>query len=115
MYLIRTFRLNLEQFNDDAFRILGVSRPVSFVDEENDGVPLVEQQFIKFMGMSPIEKRISTLFTNGLSTKEIGAMLDLSGKTIENRRKNILQGLGLIKPVDLVKLLVRFEERGFYI
>jgi FixJ family two-component response regulator len=46
---------------------------------------------------------------------EIGVLLDVSSKTIDNRRKKIMASLQYQTPIDIVKMMVRFEERGFEI
>jgi len=53
------------------------------------------------------ERQIVKLIAEGRSSKEIGDLLFISPRTVENHRANIMDKLHLNKVVDLVKYAVR--------
>jgi len=53
------------------------------------------------------ERQIVKLIAEGRSSKEIGDLLFISPRTVENHRANIMEKLHLNKVVDLVKYAVR--------
>lgn len=56
------------------------------------------------------EKQIVKLIAEGKSSKEIGALLFISERTVQNHRVNIMKKLHLKKVADLVKYAV---QKGF--
>ena len=44
--------------------------------------------------------------------KDIAAQVGISTRAVENRRQKIMDIFGFTKPIEIVKLLVRLEERG---
>lgn len=46
-------------------------------------------------------------------TAAIADDLGITTKTVENHRRIIINELGLKRPIEIVRLLVTFEERGF--
>ena len=111
-YNIRTFKSSLARHGDSAYVILGISRPISFEEKASSLENSVDAKFATFKQFSSECQAILTMFAQGFSAKEIAATLDLSSRTIENRRKGLLEELCLTTTVDIIKLLVRFEERG---
>ena len=58
------------------------------------------------IGLTPSEIEVSNLVRNGKTTKQIAALLNLSGRTIETHRKNIRKKLGLYnKKINLISYL----------
>jgi PAS domain S-box-containing protein len=49
----------------------------------------------KYLGLTPGELQVAYLIKEGKRTKEIAELLNLSGKTIEDYRKNLRQKLGI--------------------
>lgn len=113
-YFVKSYKRRLVDFNDGAYEILGVSRPVHFEEMTNSVHPL-EQKFETFANFTSKDKRLCVLIAEGLTSVEIGKLLDVSSKTVDNRRKKIMNQLQFQLPIDIVKMLVRFEERGFEI
>lgn len=58
-----------------------------------------------------IEIQIMKLCYEGLSNKEIGKYLNLSGRTIDTYLSNLTQKLGLRNKIDLIRFCV---EQGYY-
>jgi two-component system, NarL family, response regulator NreC len=59
------------------------------------------------VALTPREREILQLIAEGLTTREIGARVYLSTKTVETHRRNILQKLKLRNAVDLTKYALR--------
>jgi DNA-binding NarL/FixJ family response regulator len=57
--------------------------------------------------ISPREKEIIKLLTDGLTTKKIAAKLFISPHTVETHRQNILLKLGLKNTAELVKYAIQ--------
>jgi DNA-binding NarL/FixJ family response regulator len=57
--------------------------------------------------LSPREREVVQLIAEGKSNKEVAAILDLSIKTVETHRANIMDKLNLHSVADLVRYAVR--------
>ena len=57
--------------------------------------------------VSPREREIVQLLAEGNSTKEVGFILDLSTKTVETHRSNVMRKLGIHSMSELVLYAVR--------
>ena len=57
--------------------------------------------------LSPREQQILRLLAEGVGYKEIGAMLNISAKTVNVHRANVMKKLGLEKQLDIVKYAIR--------
>jgi DNA-binding NarL/FixJ family response regulator len=53
------------------------------------------------------EREVVKLIAEGKSSKEIGDLLFISGRTVERHRANIMEKLSLKKTVDLVKYAIQ--------
>ncbi|WP_442511457.1 LuxR C-terminal-related transcriptional regulator [Novipirellula sp. SH528] len=111
MCVLQTYKRRLDEINDPAFCMLGISRILGFVDKEEDVRRLsLREQFAVFNSLDDIDHTICHMIAEGESTKDIAASVSLTTKSIENRRQRIMTSLGLRRPVEIVKLLVRLEE-----
>jgi DNA-binding NarL/FixJ family response regulator len=57
--------------------------------------------------LTPRERQIVKLIAEGRSSKEIGDLLFISPRTVENHRANIMEKLNIKRVVDLVKYAIR--------
>jgi len=57
--------------------------------------------------LTPRENEILTLVADARTNDEIGALLDISKKTVERHRENILEKLGMRDRVELTRYAVR--------
>ena len=57
--------------------------------------------------LSPREREVLQLVAEGLSTKEIAGILNVSAKTVETHRANIMHKLNLRSLADLVRYAIR--------
>jgi len=71
--------------------------------ENESGLP--EEQ--KYHSLSDREKQVFRLMMEGKSSVEISRMLEISPKTGEKHRTNIVKKLGISNPVEMVKYAIR--------
>lgn len=57
--------------------------------------------------LSPREREVLQLAAEGKSTKEIAACLDLSVKTVETHRRQVMEKLGIYNLAGLIKFAIR--------
>jgi DNA-binding NarL/FixJ family response regulator len=57
--------------------------------------------------LSPRERHIVQLLAEGKSNKDVARMLDISVKTVETHRSNIMRKMGFASLSDLVRYAVR--------
>jgi len=58
-------------------------------------------------GLTPRQREVLTLIAEGLSNQEIAQELDISVRTVERHRENIMKRLNLHSRVELVKYALR--------
>ncbi len=93
--------------------ILGVTRRlVQLAANDAATQKSLETQASLFQAFSRDDKELCRLLAMGETSKDIAESLHCSTRTIENRRARIMQALELNKPVDIVKVMVRFADRG---
>lgn len=66
-----------------------------------------ETQPVAEISISSRERQILQLFAEGKNTKQIAFILDLSVKTVESHRSNIMKKLNLHSLADLIKYAIR--------
>jgi DNA-binding NarL/FixJ family response regulator len=57
--------------------------------------------------LTPREQEVVKLIAEGLSGREIGQVLDISPRTVERHRANVLEKLGLQDRVDVTRYAIR--------
>ncbi|MEM9286666.1 MAG: helix-turn-helix transcriptional regulator, partial [Pseudomonadota bacterium] len=60
--------------------------------------------------LTPREREVAELLTEGLSNKEVGRSLDCSPRTVEIHRARVLKKLGVRNVAGLVRLMVGAEH-----
>jgi DNA-binding NarL/FixJ family response regulator len=59
--------------------------------------------------LTPREREVLKLVAEGKSSREIGKLLFISSRTVENHRAHVMNKLGVTKTVDLVKYAIRMR------
>lgn len=114
--LLRTAKLSLQAAGHPSFAILGITVVKEVVGPSPDPVSrmaILANQWKAFCQLSSTDREVAVLLARGMNPMQIAGQLDVSKRTVENHRGDILRTLGLESPVDLIKLLVRLQERGF--
>lgn len=52
--------------------------------------------------------------TKALDFSQFAAKVSMTARSVKNRRQKIMDLFGLIRPVEIVKLLVRLDDRGLH-
>lgn len=115
-YEIRTYKCSLVEYGFEAYAILGISRPLKIIRRagESGDKPLeLKEQHKIYLGLDQIDKSICEKYAQGESTKDIANAVGLTTKSVENHRKKIMEQLGLSRPIEIVKLMVRFQDRDW--
>ncbi len=70
-----------------------------------NGQPAASQRV--YNGLTPRQREVLTLIAEGLSNQDIADRLDISIRTVERHRENIMRRLNLHSRVELVKYALR--------
>ena len=75
--------------------------------------PLAEDSDVDAKGatLTEREKEIAVLLAKSYSSKEVAVKLDISAKTVENHRTNLMRKLGVHDVAGVIRFVVR---QGFY-
>jgi two-component system response regulator FixJ len=71
----------------------------------------LEELLARFQALSARQREVMNLAAAGLSSKEIGAKLHISRKTVENHRAWVMSRMGARNVAELVRLAMRVEKR----
>ena len=113
-YKMQTHKRPLRDLGEPGLAILGVTRPVARLAPTKDGEALdFSEKFRRFSALSQRDQWICQQIAAGLSSRQIGEELELTRRAVELRKQKALQQLGVDSGVDLVKLMVRLQDRGF--
>ena len=63
----------------------------------------------KLLSLTPREKEVLTMLADGYSNKEVGAILNISHRTVEAHRLHIMFKLEKLHIVDLVKFAIKHQ------
>lgn len=113
-YLLHTSKHALQDTATPGLAILGISRPVAKVAESGDDAPLTLVARCKvFHGLSERTQWICQQIALGRSSRQIGDDLGISRRAVELQKEKAFRALGVGKGVELVRLLVRLQDRGY--
>ena len=116
LMMLRTVKKSLIGVGRDSFAILGISRIEKTIIEEGNEIAkaaLLADQWRRFNELSEQDREIAILLARGMTAMDVAQQRAVSKRTIENHRNSILAKLGLDAPLDMIKLLVRLQEKGF--
>lgn len=78
-----------------------------FIEEEKR-----QEQMLKLKSLSPRESEIINLLVDGLSSKHIAQMLNISHKTVEIHRTHIRQKLGTESIAQIINMVLMCRDRS---
>ena len=114
--MFRTGKRSLRAMGQPSFAILGVSQVIELLPEEagrEAKAALMTQKWNRFSRLPNDDRSLAILLAKGMTPNDIAEQRLVSKRTIENHRVRILHDLELDNQVDLIKLLVRLQEKGF--
>lgn len=100
----------------NSLAIMGVTRIYEQLDDESDPrvqVNTLIARWSQFESLNPIRREIAIELVRGKAVQQIAEEREVSKRTVENHRGAVLKELGVASPIELAKLLVRFQENGF--
>lgn len=113
-YRMRAHKRSLAEIGAPGLAILGVIRIVGRDDTaeatERLDMPSVAE---RFKTLSERDQEICRLTALGVSSRELGDRLGMTTRGIELRKQKAFAHLGVAKAVDLARLLVRLQDRGY--
>ncbi len=115
LLMFRSIKKSLLGSGHPRAAILGVSRIIQ-VQSENPGAQRLldlARVWEIFTTLDLREKKVAVLVAKGESVKDMALILDVSDKTIENRRNAAMKKLGIDSQAALIRLMVRFQDNGF--
>ncbi len=113
-YLMRTYKRSLRTLKQPGFSILGITRRIECLgQEQTDTRAFLAQTAQTFRELDDRDQEICRLVALGKASSEIGEELGMTGRNADLRRKKAFTALGVEKPVELVRVLVRLQERGY--
>jgi len=114
LYAMRTHKRSLTSLGNPGLAILGITRLEKILRE---GQPDLRhdfaEQFRVFQTLGEVDREIARLIAMGVTAREVAQQLELTPRTVELRKKKILDAFQFDRTIELVKLLVRLEDRGF--
>lgn len=113
-YVLRTYKCSLRQLKQPGYAILGITRPTQLIGENKSNPRAVMAQLAQaFRDLDERDREICRLIALGKSSTEIGKELGMTSRNVDIRRKKGFAALKVEKPVELVRVLVRLQERGY--
>ena len=91
-----------EYFLDGGISFEVITRLMADTDDKDK--PNEDQQYSQ---LSPREQQVMRMVVEGNSTKQIATLLDLSAKTVENHRSNLMKKLSVHNKMELVRYAVK--------
>ncbi|MEM6798698.1 MAG: hypothetical protein AAF589_04220 [Planctomycetota bacterium] len=110
-YTFLMHKRSLASLRRPGFMIFGVTQAEERLDKRSQHVELTRLTSV-FRDFEQRDRDICRLAALGKTGAEIGEELGMTSRNVEIRRKKAFVALGVDKPVDLARLLVRLQERG---
>lgn len=111
--IMRTFKRRLDELKSPNYAIIAISRVKEYVGStEATKRKSLNALLSILLGLDETDRAICRGYAMGDSTKDIASRVGLTTKAVENRRHKIMNLMGIQKPIDIVKILVRLEENG---
>ncbi|MEO1656668.1 MAG: response regulator [Pseudomonadota bacterium] len=105
---VQAMKLGASSFIEKPFTAEQLTEAVVDVSSPKEGT-LPDSEILS--ELTPREREVAELLTEGLSNKEVGRTLDCSPRTVEIHRARVLKKLGVRNVAGLVRLMVG-SERG---
>lgn len=114
IYRMAAHKRSLKEMGSPGIALLTVVRVVERkASSEHVGQTDLASNCTRFCELAERDQEICRLTALGVTSRELGERFDMSTRGIELRKKKAFAVLGVVKAVDLARLLVRLQERGF--
>ncbi|QDV23659.1 helix-turn-helix transcriptional regulator [Aureliella helgolandensis] len=111
---LQTIKHSLLGVGHPKLAILGITQVLKFFDEQpHSSVRNLEEYWTAFRLLPERDQQCAVMISLGMKSKAIAEKLNVSDKTVDNRRDAILRSLGLSNPMEMACLLCRFQDNGF--
>jgi hypothetical protein len=108
-----TFKRRLDELGSNQYKILLISRFKEFVGPNlSDSKRSLGDSLLVLQNLDSIDQKICQGIVEGDATRDIANRVGLTSRSVELRRQKILDAFGFIRPIEIVKLIVRLEENG---
>jgi two-component system response regulator FixJ len=101
----------IEKPFDEARLLASITDSVERYREQISSTAEIEQLRSRFNSLSPRQRQVMELIVAGLSSKEIGARLNLSAKTVDNHRAWVMERIGARNLAELVRMAIIIQGR----
>ena len=113
-YRFLTLKRSLKDLGEPGLAIVGVTRVLEELEESSERSDLeYGEVFKKFLQLDERDREICRLTALGASSRELAEQFAMTTRGIELRKQKALASLGVSKAVELVRLLVRLQDKGF--
>ena len=114
-YRVRAHKRSLQKLGTPGLAILGVIRILDKDEEAEQTAKLdLAGASTRFNELTERDQEICRLTALGVSSRELGERLGMTTRGIELRKQKAFAHLGVAKAVDLARLLVRLQDRGYF-
>lgn len=111
---MRTYKKSLLGVGHPKMAILGVTRIDGVLEDvQSERIQSLSAAWSHFEKLDLRDQHIAKGISHGMKVKALAQELDVSEKTVENRRQVIYKTLSISGPTDLVRILVRLQDNGF--
>lgn len=112
---MHTLKRSLLGIGHPTMAVLGITRIVRVTSDNNAArIQTLAGAWREFLQLHTRDQTIAIRIAQGAKIKAMAQELDVSEKTIENRRNVIYSALSVSGPTDLVKTMVRLQDNGFH-
>lgn len=113
-YTFRTHKQSLAEYGNPGIALFGITRAIRPAPKGEAVLTLnVAQKHRMFRDMDETDREISRQIGQGRKVREIAETLGMTPRAVEQHKRKILNALELDQTIDLIKLLVRMQDRGF--
>jgi two-component system response regulator FixJ len=101
----------IEKPFDENRLLVSIQEAVEQARRQTSDVAELERLQARFDSLSQRQRQVMELAATGLSSKEIGAQLKISSKTVENHRTWVMERIGARNLAELVRMAIRLQRR----
>ena len=101
----------IEKPFDENRLLASINEAVERDRQQTSDAAELEKLRARFETLSRRQRQVMELAATGLSSKEIGAQLKISAKTVENHRAWVMERIGARNLAELVRMAMRLQQK----